>query len=151
MLDSNFASDQAKIAYVAGLPNGRALILDAVEEEARISIRQLEDRFGVAEMLAPSQDRTFMASLLYYLGVLTLGEEETDLGKLTLRVPNLVVRKLYVERLRDLCCPIAASTTRFSWRLRRSINMGTCSLYATSLSNASFRCWTIGTIAGPTR
>ena len=73
MLDSNFATDRAKIAYVAGLPDGRALILDAVEEDARISIRQLEDRFGVAEMLAPSQDRTFMASLLYYLGVLTLG------------------------------------------------------------------------------
>lgn len=105
MLDSNFASDQAKIAYVAGLPDGKALILDAIEEDARISIRQLEDRFGVAEMLAPSQDRTFMASLLYYLGVLTLGQEETDLGKLTLRVPNLVVRKLYVERLRDLLLP----------------------------------------------
>ena len=105
MLDSNFATDRAKIAYVAGLPDGRGLILDAVEEDARISIRQLEDRFGVAEMLASSQDRTFMASLLYYLGVLTLGLEETNLGKLTLRVPNLVVRKLYVERLRDLLLP----------------------------------------------
>ncbi len=105
MLDSNFATDRAKIAYVAGLPDGRGLILDAVEEDARISIRQLEDRFGVAEMLASSQDRTFMASLLYYLGVLTLGQEETNLGKLTLRVPNLVVRKLYVERLRDLLLP----------------------------------------------
>ena len=80
MLDSNFASDRAKIAYVAGLPDGRALILDALEEDARISIRQLEDRFGVAEMLTPTHDRTFMASLLYYLGVLTLGQEETDLG-----------------------------------------------------------------------
>jgi hypothetical protein len=39
------------------------------------------------------------------LGVLTLGEGETELGKLTLRVPNLVVRKLYVERLRDLLLP----------------------------------------------
>ena len=105
MLDSNFASDRAKIAYVAGLPDGRALILDALEEDARISIRQLEDRFGVAEMLTPTHDRTFMASLLYYLGVLTLGQEETDLGKVTLRVPNLVVRKLYVERLRDLLLP----------------------------------------------
>jgi len=105
MLDSNFASDRAKIAYVAGLSDGRALILDALEEKSLISIRQLEDRFGVAEMLTPSQDRTFMASLLYYLGVLTLGAGETELGKLTLRVPNLVVRKLYVERLRDLLLP----------------------------------------------
>jgi hypothetical protein len=105
MLDSNFASDRAKIAYVAGLPDGRELILDAVEEDAAIGVRQLEDRFGVAEMLAPAQEHTFMATLLYYLGVLTLGEGETELGKLTLRVPNLVVRKLYVERLRDLLLP----------------------------------------------
>lgn len=105
MLDGNFASDRAKIAYVAGLPGGQELILEALEEEAAISIRQLEDRFGVAEMLAPAQERTFMASLLTYLGVLTLGEGETELGKLTLRVPNLVVRKLYVERLRDLLLP----------------------------------------------
>ena len=102
-------------------------------------------------MLAPSQDRTFMASLLYYLGVLTLGQEETDLGKLTLRVPNLVVRKLYVERLRDLLLPTAAGMTWSSWRLRRSINMATFSLYATSSRSACFRCWTTGTIAGPTR
>ncbi len=169
MLDGNFASDRAKIAYVAGLPDGRELILDAVEEDAAISIRQLEDRFGVAEMLAPAQERTFMASLLYYLGVLTLGEGETELGKLTLRVPNLVVRKLYVERLRDLLlpdrrqhdtaylaaetfyCPTAASTTRPTWRLRRFINMGTCSRCVTSWSSACFRCWTTATIAGPAR
>ena len=32
-----------------------------------------------------------------------------------------------------------------------AINMGTCSLCATSSSSACFRCWTTGTIAGPTR
>ncbi len=104
MLDSNFATDRNKIAYVAGLPNGDKVILDAVQDTSPITIRRLEDRFGVAEMLSPAQDRIFMASLLYYLGVLTL-RQETERGDMTLQVPNLVVRRLYVDRLRQLLLP----------------------------------------------
>ncbi len=105
MLDSNFASDRNKIAYIARRPGGKALILDAIEETSPVSVQQLEDRFGMVEMLEDTQDRTFMASLLYYLGVLTLGPVDPASGRLTLRIPNLVVRKLYVERLRDLIMP----------------------------------------------
>ena len=47
---------------------------------------------------------TFMASLLYYFGVLSL-EGRTDQGKLTLRVPNLVMRKLYVEQTAEMHLP----------------------------------------------
>lgn len=103
MLDSNFASDRAKIAYVAGLPGGQGLILEALEQDALV-VARLEDRFGVAEMLAPSQDRTFMASLLTYLGVLTLAGS-TPLRELLMRIPNLVVRKLYVERIQEALLP----------------------------------------------
>lgn len=42
--------------------------------------------------------------MLYYLGVLTL-DRRTALRKLVLRIPNLVVRELYVERLREILLP----------------------------------------------
>jgi hypothetical protein len=103
MLDGNFVSDRAKIAYVAGLPGGQELILEALEQD-HLVVARLEDRFGVAEMLAPSQDRTFMASLLTYLGVLTLAGS-TPLRELLMRIPNLVVRKLYVERIQETLLP----------------------------------------------
>ena len=104
ILDSNFAMDRAKIAYVARLPGGEQLILDALQEKTPVVIPQLEDRFGAAEMLAPSHERAFLASLLYYLGVLTLAGQ-TALQELLLRIPNLVVRRLYVERIRDMLLP----------------------------------------------
>jgi hypothetical protein len=105
MLDSNFAMDRAKIAYIARLPGGRPVILDAVQDETPVSVRQLEDRFGPADMLTETQDTRFMASLLCYLGVLTLGGR-TALGKLILTIPNLVIRKLYVEHLQRMLLPL---------------------------------------------
>jgi hypothetical protein len=104
MLDSNFAMDRAKIAYIARMPGGRPLILDAVQDETPVSVRQLEDRFGLAEMLAETKDTRFMASLLYYLGVLTQ-DGRTAMGKLILTIPNLVIRKLYVEQLQQMLLP----------------------------------------------
>lgn len=104
MLDGNFAMDRAKIAYVAELPNGRQLIEAALQEREPIAIYQLEQRFGIAEMLSEQQEITFFASLLYYLGMLTLGDI-TEYGELTLNIPNLVVRKLYVEQLQKSDLP----------------------------------------------
>ena len=51
-----------------------------------------------------SKDRRFLASFLYYFGVLTLNGETAD-GKLRLKVPNLVMQKLYVERLKEMLLP----------------------------------------------
>ena len=45
-----------------------------------------------------------MASLLTYLGVLTLAGS-TPLRELLMRIPNLVVRKLYVERIQETLLP----------------------------------------------
>jgi hypothetical protein len=46
-----------------------------------------------------------MVSLLYYFGVLTLASQ-SEIGELVLKIPNLVVRKLYVERIRDMFLPV---------------------------------------------
>ena len=65
----------------------------------------IEDRFGLREMLSDqSKDQTFIASFLYYFGVLTLAGETEQL-QLILKVPNLVIQSLYVERVRRMMLP----------------------------------------------
>lgn len=51
-----------------------------------------------------SKDRTFLASFLYYFGVLTIAGE-TDELKVLLKVPNLVMQSLYVERIQKTFLP----------------------------------------------
>ena len=106
LLDSNLAPDYQKISYISQLPKGEALILAALDEAMPLSVTTLEERFGVRQILAESNTETFMASLLYYLGVLTLGGFDQD-GKLILRIPNLVIQGLYAERLAELLLPDA--------------------------------------------
>jgi hypothetical protein len=50
------------------------------------------------------KDQTFIASLLYYFGVLTLNGD-TPHGDLSLKIPNLVSRQLYAERLMERLLP----------------------------------------------
>ncbi len=104
-LDSNLTMDRAKIAYVAQLPQGSEVVTRALNETPPLTVFQLADRFGVKEMLTAYHDATFMISLLYYFGVLTLTGERSAQAELLLRVPNLVTRKLYVERLQEQMLP----------------------------------------------
>jgi hypothetical protein len=104
MLDENLAMDRGKITYISQLPNGGQVILDALNDEEPLSIQRFARRFGVEDMLHAVKDNTFMASLLYYFGVLTLGGRTRD-GKHILQIPNLVVRGLYLERLQEMVLP----------------------------------------------
>lgn len=111
LLDSNLALDRNKLAYIAQLPEGAQFIFDALSGEPPIGVQQLADRFGVEEMLSVPQDATFMASLLYFFGILTL-RGRTATGHLHLAIPNLVVRRLYVERLAQLVLPEVEAQNR---------------------------------------
>ncbi len=104
MLDSNLAMDRNRLTYVSQLPGGSQLILDAVAGDPPVSVDRLADRFGVEDMVREDKEAGFNASLLYYLGVLTLAGR-SELDRLRLVIPNLVVRKLYVERLLELILP----------------------------------------------
>ncbi len=86
------------------MPHGEQVISAALNSEKPLTIAQLASRFGVNEMLTATKDMPFMASLLYYFGVLTFGGD-TPTGELILKIPNLVMRKLYVEQLQDLFLP----------------------------------------------
>ncbi len=105
ILDTNLSMDRGKIAYVAALPHGYQVVTQALNETQPLAIAELADRFGVKEMLRESHDATFMVSLLYYFGVLTLTPERTAMGSLILKIPNLVIRKLYVEQIHEQLLP----------------------------------------------
>ena len=105
MLDANLASDDSKLEYIAGLPGGTDMILDLNEKGAQVTVSRLQKRFGLQDMLSDySKDRIFIASFLYYFGVLTLSGE-TEQGELCLKVPNMVMQGMFVERVRRMMLP----------------------------------------------
>ncbi len=104
MLDENLAMDRSKLRYIAELPHGEEVLAQALNGEQGVLIPRLAKRFGVADVLIAVKDQPFMASLLYYFGILTLTGVGI-LGKSILNIPNLVARALYVERLRETWLP----------------------------------------------
>ncbi len=105
MLDENLAMDRNKIAYVSRMPQGNRVITTVLNEDQPLAIDKLSNRFGVRDILFAVKDTTFITSLLYYFGVLTLMPGYTPFGELIFKIPNLVVRKLYVERLKEMALP----------------------------------------------
>ncbi len=77
---------------------------EALNKTPPLVLSLLANRFGVDQMLRTTQSNQFIVSLLYYLGILTL-DGQTALGKLLFKIPNLVVRKLYVEHLFEMLLP----------------------------------------------
>nr|VFJ52996.1 MAG: PD-(D/E)XK nuclease superfamily protein [Candidatus Kentron sp. DK]VFJ62009.1 MAG: PD-(D/E)XK nuclease superfamily protein [Candidatus Kentron sp. DK] len=104
ILDSNLAMDRNRIEYIARLPHGNELISKSLDPADPPRIGQLADRFGVEDMLKATKDQPFLASLMYYLGILTITDRDA-MGRLILGIPNLVIRSLYVERIRDATLP----------------------------------------------
>ncbi len=148
MLDENLAMDRGKLAYIAQLPHGEAVLIQALNGAAGVIIPRLARRFGVADVLDAVKDQPFMASLLYYFGVLTFAGRVV-LGKAILQIPNLVARSLYVERLRELWLPTYEDRQTFrAWR-KRFISSGDLAplvdfieqRYFPILSNRDYR-WT---------
>ncbi|KOR33470.1 ATPase AAA [Achromatium sp. WMS3] len=104
MLDDNLAMDRNRIKYIASLPHGQKVVEQALDPQNPLIISKLADRFGVEDMLYAVKDQPFMASLLYYLGVLTIDAQDM-FGEITLRIPNLVIQRLYIERLQESFLP----------------------------------------------
>ena len=105
MLDANLATDEAKLEYAASIPRGRQMLLEIARSKRHTAVNDIVDRFGIKEMLDDtSKDHDFLASFLYYFGVLTIEGERSD-GNLELRVPNLVMRGLYVQRIQRMLLP----------------------------------------------
>ena len=101
MLDSNLAVDEAKLEYIAQIPRGRDLLMSLVQKDQDVVISDIEDRFGKDMLTDKSRDNTFLVSFLYYFGVLTIAGDTDDM-EVILKVPNLVMQSLYVERVQKL-------------------------------------------------
>ncbi|MBK5962860.1 AAA family ATPase [Thiocystis minor] len=110
MLDENLAMDRNKLVYIAQLPHGEAVLIQALSGDEALVIAQLAQRFGVADVLAAAKDERFMVSLLYYFGILTWAGR-TGFNEEVFKIPNLVARALYVERLRERWLPDPADQT----------------------------------------
>ena len=149
MLDSNLAMDRGKLTYIASLPEGGQLLLDALNGEPPVALSALANSFGVEDMLTAVKDRPFMASFLYYFGVLTFAGR-TPLGQLILSIPNLAVRRLYVERAQDLLLPDKRGQDEGRRIVERFLRPAIWRRSAISSNSATSRSSTIATIVGPT-
>ncbi len=105
--DANLRTDQAKLAFLARTAAGTGVVEELTEGTGEIRIPQLLDTFALGDLTAQlSKDAAAVASFLYYMGLLTL----TDVpGRL--RIPNLVVRKLFLDRLLEVFLPDLAETS----------------------------------------
>ena len=105
MLDTNLAVDDAKLEYIAQVPRGRDLLMNLMEKDQQVVASGISKRFGIKEMLTDkSRDNTFLVSFFYYFGVLTIAGD-TEYMEVILKVPNLVMQGLYVERIQKMLLP----------------------------------------------
>jgi hypothetical protein len=105
MLDDNLAVDESKLEYIAQIPRGSDLLMSLMENDQQVVASRISKRFGIREMLTDkSRDKAFLVSFLYYFGVLTIAGDTEDL-KVILKVPNLVMQGLYVERVGKMLLP----------------------------------------------
>ena len=104
MLDENLSMDRNKLVYISKLPHGEEVLIKALSGGDSVVIPQLARRFGVEDMLTAVKDETFMVSLMYYFGILTFAGH-ADYGEKILKIPNLVAKSLYVERLQEILLP----------------------------------------------
>ncbi len=106
--DENLRTDRGKLVFLARTAAGSGVIEELTEgTEGTVDISRLEASFSLDELTARMRkDPDVVASLLYYMGLLTL----TDLP-FRLRIPNLVVRKLFLDRLLEIFLPDAGDSS----------------------------------------
>ncbi|MBF0230574.1 MAG: AAA family ATPase [Desulfamplus sp.] len=105
MLDHNLSMDQAKLDYISKINGGRQLILDLMQDDHEVAIEEISQKFGIGVMLSDkSHDRAFLVSFLYYFGVLTIAGQTLN-AELKMKVPNVIMKRLYVERINEFFLP----------------------------------------------
>ncbi len=105
MLDGNLAMDASRVRYIANLPEGANVIANILDEQNPVLLPYLETQFGVEQLHRLQTDPRYMASLLYFFGVLTIAGTGGPLEEMQLEVPNRVIFALYVETLREKALP----------------------------------------------
>ncbi|ETR65238.1 MAG: hypothetical protein OMM_14577, partial [Candidatus Magnetoglobus multicellularis str. Araruama] len=97
LIDFNLIPDRGRLEYIAELPGGKDLIME-LNQNKRIKISKLTPRFGLTDMLEKSaKTREFMGSYLYFMGMLTMGQNFSSTTKKELKIPNPVTQTLYID------------------------------------------------------
>ncbi|MEM7131011.1 MAG: AAA family ATPase [Chloroflexota bacterium] len=104
MLDSNLQTDSNKLAYIAHYGMGRTVLVDGFNQQQDIRVPELSTHFGAEEMLQEDMLDNRLASLLCYLGALTINGKADD-GDILLTIPNLVMKNVYAERIQQMAIP----------------------------------------------
>ncbi|MCP4664505.1 MAG: AAA family ATPase, partial [bacterium] len=98
--DQNLRTDRGKLTFLARTSAGSGVIEQLTEGDGSLEIAKLETSFSLEDLLTQvGEDQDAVASLLYYMGLLTLTRDVPP----RLRIPNLVVRKLFLDRLLEIC------------------------------------------------
>jgi hypothetical protein len=108
--DQNLRSDHGKLSFLARTSAGAGVIEQLTEGdgEATVTIPSLHTSFSLDDLTTRiRKDRAAAASLLYYMGLLTLTGDVPP----QLRLPNLVVRKLFLDRLLEIFLPDAGDSS----------------------------------------
>ncbi|MEM7531727.1 MAG: AAA family ATPase [Chloroflexota bacterium] len=98
LLDENLTPDDHKLYHIASYKEGPNLLYDSFAQDKTLSVRTLRTKFGVKDLLDEDLQVDRLALLLCYLGALT-SAGETKHGQNILKIPNLVIQKLYSQRL----------------------------------------------------
>lgn len=105
ILDSNLAADEGKLEYLGQIAAGRQAVINLLQADEPMVIETISDRFTLSAMLdRSSQDNPFLASYLYYFGMLTLTGKDAQ-NNVLLAPPNLVVKKLYAAQIVKFILP----------------------------------------------
>jgi hypothetical protein len=124
MLDSNLAADEGKLEYLGRMISGRQTVTDILQKNEPLVISALSDRFTLSAMLDQAgQDNTFLASYLYYFGMLTVSGRDPQ-GRVCLTPPNLVTRKLYSDQILRFLLPLGTDRDRAAEAVNRLIAHG---------------------------
>ncbi len=106
--DDNLRTDRGKLAFIAHSAAGAGVIEELTEAPyGTIGISTLERSFSFDDLTTRLENDTqAVASFLYYMGLLT----QTDVP-FRLQIPNLVVRRLFLDRLLEIFLPDAGDSS----------------------------------------
>ncbi len=105
VMDANLAADEGRLEFISDLPGGKEIIMELMQGN-RIELKEIIPRFGLRAMLSSEiKTRTFMASYLFFMGMLTLSDKDSEYGNMLLTVPNPVTKKLYINGVAQWLVP----------------------------------------------
>ena len=105
LLDANLSADELKLRNLGRVASGKKALIDLIQTGKPVEVDQVADHFRLSDLLRASPtDTTFLGSFLYYFGMLTFAGD-ASWGGLLLDVPNLVVRKLYIDEVERFLLP----------------------------------------------